>query len=121
MASPRESVLVVAGGDLRGRVAAVLDAAGYHVRAVADGCTASGTLARWHPGAILFDVALSPPDLRALAEAYARDDLADIALVALGAPGAGARVPPGLAPALVVADPLDGPDLLATVWVVTNP
>jgi len=101
-----EAILII-DPDKRRRAFArdVLDRAGYDVRTAADEDAAAALLGEWSPVAV---VAATPPRRR---------ELAARPVIAIGTPAA--SVPEHAR--LVMAAPFDRADLLAAVWVATNP
>jgi DNA-binding response OmpR family regulator len=119
----RDSVLVVDDdADIRAFLEAALADAGYEVRTAADGVEALGALDGWRPGAVLLDLRLPRLDGWGVCERLsARPDLDGVAVVAMSASEHLRRPFRGLQPAAALAKPLDVPELLATLWVATNP
>ena len=119
----RESVLVVDDdADIRSLLTAVLEEAGYEVRAAADGAEALEVLATWRPGAVLLDLWMPRLDGWAFCERLAaRPDLEDVAVVAMSAAANLRRPCRGVRPGATLEKPLDVPELLATLWVAANP
>lgn len=122
MGSEHERALVISDDEgTQASVRRVLEAAGYDVRAARSGREGLRLMANWRPSVVLLGLDASGQDRRAFCEAHAANGIADIPVIVLGAQaGEVSPLENGTAP-LVVADPLDGPDILAAVWVVTNP
>lgn len=119
----RESVLVVDDdADIRAFLEEVLEDSGFEVRMAADGLAALDMLNEWRPGAILLDLRMPRMDGWKLCERLAdRPDLDGVAIVAMSASENLRRPFRGVAPAACLEKPLDVPNLLATLWVATNP
>src|SRR3712207_523490 len=119
----RESVLVVDDdADIRALLTAVLEEAGYDVRVAADGAEALEVLATWRPGAVLLDLWMPRLDGWAFCERLAaRPDMEDVAVVAMSAAANLRRPCRGVRPGATLEKPLNVPELLATLWVATNP
>ena len=119
----RESVLVVdEDAGIRAFLTAALEEAGYEVRAAADGAEALDVLATWRPGAVLLDLWMPRLDGWAFCERLAaRPDLDGVAVVAMSAAENLRRPCRGVRPGATLEKPFDLADLLAAVWVVTNP
>ena len=119
----RESVLVVEDDpDARAYLATALEQAGYEVRAAADGVEAFEVLATWRPGVVLLDLRLPRLDGWAVCERLAaRPELDGVAVVAMSDPASLRRPFRGVRPTAALAKPIAVPELLATLWVATNP
>ena len=119
----RESVLVVDDdAGMRAFLVAALEDAGYEVRAAADGAAALAVLETWRPGAVLLDLWMPRLDGWAFCEQLAaRPDLDGLAIVVMSRPENLDRPLRGVRPAASLEKPFDLAELLATVWVVTNP
>ena len=101
---------------------AALDSAGYEVRTAADGAEALDVLATWRPGAVLLDLLLPGLDGWSLCERIAaRPELDGLAVIVMTAPENRARPLRGVRPAAYLDKPFGLPELLATLWVATNP
>jgi CheY-like chemotaxis protein len=119
----RDTVLVVDDDrHTRALLEDVLEAAGYEVRSADDGRGALAILGSWRPAVVLLDPRMPGPDGSELSRHLAAsDDLRHVAVVAMSA-RAGLDVPlSGVEAHARVEKPIDVADLLATLWVVTNP
>jgi len=119
----RESVLVVDDdGDIRAFLTEALEEAGYEVRSARDGYAALTTLSAWRPGVVLLDLRMPRMDGWALCEQLAaRSDLREVAVVAMSTRDNLAGPIAGVEPHARLEKPIDVPELLATLWVATNP
>jgi two-component system nitrogen regulation response regulator NtrX len=107
---------------IRSFLTVALEDAGYEVRAAADGVEALGVLGAWRPGAVLLDLWMPRMDGWEFCERLAaRPDLDGVAVVAMSAAANLRRPIRGAQPAATLEKPLDLPELLATLWVATNP
>ena len=119
----RDSVPVVEDDpDARAYLATALEHAGYEVRAAADGREALDVLATWRPGAVLLDLRMPRLDGWAVCERLAaRPELDGVAVVAMSDPESLRRPFRGVQPTTALVKPIAVPELLATLWVATNP
>jgi DNA-binding response OmpR family regulator len=120
MPSGRDTILVVdRATEPRRLVTTTLETAGYDVHVAASSADAERLLAEWTPAAIILGPTLPPDAGRAVRQSLAHRGAANVPIVVIGDGDAGMHAPDEC---IVVLDgSIDRADLLAAVWVATNP